>query len=211
MIRGLLSPILAVAALAQGYCQPVPEPGTTDLVSDSIGTQAMLAGGGLDTQPEDLDTEALGLGWTAADALPVVREHVADGRPETLVVALGVNDASLRHGGWTWADVAIWVDLFDAPHPDACVVVVLPAVGDGASTELTREVDKARHGIDALAGQREGPTVVVDWGAVIAIDQTLLADDDVHLARGDGPYGISTYAAEAATSLYWQGTAQCPS
>lgn len=209
IFRGLASPLaLVFGFLSLGACQPEPTPGTVDLVGDSISLQAMLAGGGLGAQPGDLETH-VGLGWTAADVLPWVQHQVASGRPETLVVALGVNDASLRNGGWTWGDIAVWVDLLDAPHPEACVVVVLPAVGDGASPELHTEVAEARDSMTHIAERRAGPTVVTDWGIVVDADPAVLAGDGVHLAEGDGPYGIDPYAAEAATSLYWQGVEQC--
>lgn len=211
MRRLTLVPVVAAAVLLSVTgCKPEPEPDSVDVVGDSIALQATLAGSGLPGEPPDLETHA-GNGWTAADVLPWVEDQVASGRPETLVIALGVNDAKPGNGGWGWSDIATWVDLLDAPHPDACVVVVLPAVGEGASAELAAEVDTARTDITNLASQRDGPTVVEDWGIVTDADPSVLSTDGVHLAPDPaGPWGISSSAAEAATGLWWQATHQCP-
>lgn len=200
--------LLATGALALAACKPEPDPGTVDLVGDSITVQAILAGSGHPDEPGDLDTHS-GLGWQADDVTPWVHNQVADARPETLIVALGVNDAAPRNGGWTWGDVADWVELLDAPHPDACVAVILPAVGPGADPAHAAEVDRARTDITAMATDRDGPTVVADWAPVIEESPDLLDPDGIHLADGSGPYGISSEAAAARMGLYWDAADRC--
>jgi hypothetical protein len=208
--KGLAAGALVATALVAAGCKPEPVPGSVDLVGDSITFQAMFVGGGLPEQPEDLQ-RAVDIGWQASDVLGWVQDQVADERPEALIVALGTNDAAPRNGGWTASDVATWDELLNAPHTDSCVVVILPALGDAAPQDHRDQVELARQGITSVAQTREGPTVIEDWGLVIAADPSVLAEDGVHMAKdADGPYGLSVEAAQARTSLYWQGLANCP-
>lgn len=195
-----------LAALA---CKPEPQPGSVDVVGDSITVQALVAG--TQAGPDDVVTHA-GLGWTAADVAPWVDAQVDGGRPETLVIALGSNDAALRNGGWTWADVATWVDLVNAPHEDACVAVLLPAVGDGADPAYAAQIDEARHGIVTVLQHHrtgDGPTVVEDWADWTTTTPGVLADDGLHLAPGDGPHGIDPAAADTRLAATWSAAAAC--
>jgi hypothetical protein len=147
------------------------------------------------------------LGARAVEVLPWVQDQVADGRPETLVVALGTNEANR---GWTWADIAAWVDLLNAPHPDACVAIVLPAVGESADPGVKERIEDSRAVIPDLAEDREGDggVVITDWRDVITEDPTILDPDGIHLAwEEDGV--VSEPAAQARMSIYWESARQC--
>lgn len=220
---------LAVVGLLALACKPEPTAGSVNLTGDSVTVQAVLAGSGVEGEPTDLDVYA-GLGWrldsagTDSDGTPrpTPQEHLTaqvnnwdDPRPETLVTAFGINDSSPANGGWDWDDVARFAEHLDTPHETSCVVVVLPGYGDGISAAHGAELDHARADLASLAGQREGPTVVVDWQTVVDEDPTVLDADGIHLApaqtpEDDGGYGISERAAEERLGLGWEGVAQCP-
>lgn len=222
----LALPALGLVALA---CKPEPTAGSVNLTGDSVTVQALLAGSGAAGEPTDLDVYA-GLGWRLDSAgtdsdgnpRPTPQEHLTaqvydetDPRPQVLVTAFGINDSAPMHGGWDWDDVARFAEHLDTPHPESCVVVVLPGYGDGTSAEHATELDRARADIASLADGREGPTVVVDWQTVVDEDPTVLDDDGIHLAKAetpedDGGYGISERAAEERLGLGWEGVAQCP-
>lgn len=206
----------AAVALVATACQPEPIPGTVDLTGDSITLQAMLAGSGMDSEPADLRTYA-GLGWQVHDAYDAqspqdwVHDEVYESeRPEVLVEAFGVNDASPSNGGWQLDDVGRFIDLLRTPHPDTCIVVVLPGYGDGISSAHAAEIRHARADLRDAQQWRDGPVVTVSWQKVIEADPSVMDGDGIHLAGDpDGPYGISVHAAEARMGLYWQGVEQC--
>lgn len=184
-------------------------PPAVDLVGDSLTLQAVMGGGlGLPAEPEDLEFTS-NLGLAVGHVLPWVHDQVAAGRPDILVIALGTNDGN---SGWTRQDVADWLEVMNAPAPETCVVVVLPAVGEGAAEHHRQRTEDARAAILALvdAREREGRVVVRDWADVIDADPLLLDHDGIHLAPDPTQhYGISTRAAEARLGLYWDGVADC--
>lgn len=202
---------LGVLAFAATGCKPEPQPGTIGLVGDSISLQAVYASGP-DAQPAGMEVH-VGLGWEASDVLPWVRDQVAHGRPATLVVALGTNDANPHRGGWTQGDSAVWADLLGTPHESACVVVVLPALGSGARSDHVAQVEVARTSIADISARRVGPTIVADWRDVIDHDPSVLADDGVHLAGDSGGPDANVaaqHAVERRMRLYREGIERCP-
>ncbi|MFN8019163.1 MAG: fibronectin type III domain-containing protein [Acidimicrobiales bacterium] len=195
---------------------PEPTPGTIDVVGDSLLFQATenrrseFAGEG---QPDDTDAITypyIGMGFH--EALPDERRRVVTGgRPSALVLALGTNDSNPDNGGWTTADLADYRAMLHLPSPDACVVVVLPGLGEAASSGRHANEAVARADMARLAAARPN-TVVVDWQAEVDAHPELLGPDGVHLAEDGEVAGqrASGAAADAYASTIWQGVAQCP-
>jgi hypothetical protein len=210
-------------------CKPVPIVGSVDVVSHSIGQQAFDSDADgtwakTASAPEDLVVNVW-MGWTVPDVIGWVEEEVAAGRPERLVVDLGVNDATPYWGGdgWVSADVANFERLIGAPHESACVMVVLPAVTSSALPGLAEQLELARADLSALAETRPN-TVVIDYADFIAAHPEHIDEDGVHLLTpsttpeedvvlaSQGLLApVSPEAAASYQEFYWAGLAQCPS
>jgi GDSL-like Lipase/Acylhydrolase family len=180
---------------------------------DSLTFTAMWDHGPGEGAPADL-TWAAWLGWTAADVQPQLDSAVANGRADTVVIALGTNDSSLSDGdGWSATDVKRFQQLIDAAPSTACVVIVLPGYGDGVDPQHAAEMDEARGDLNDLANSgrnaAQGSTVVVDWQAQLDDRPDLLAADGIHLASDPVTGDVSAEAAAARTNLYWQGVRAC--
>lgn len=169
------------------------------MAGDSLTIQAFYNGGFGEGAPTDLQVMADN-GWTAADVQPEVTAHARAGRPETLVVALGTNDAHPWRGGWTASDVVAFRKLVTTPHADACVVVVTPGYGDGVTLEYAYYLNQARAALRRLVTERPR-TVEVDWMAVVQAHPEYLQADGIHLT------GEAAWHARSA--LYWQGLTAC--
>lgn len=191
---------LATVALAGAACVPEPRPGSVDVAGDSLTIQAFYNGGFGEGAPSDLDVIADN-GWTVGNAQRRVDANILAGRPSVLVVAFATNDAHPWHGGWTSSDVAAFRRMMSAPHPSACVVLVLPGWGAGASIEHGYHMHQARSALSRLARERPR-TVVVDWLPVLQAHPEYLRPDGIHLS------GLAAWHARSA--LYWQGVAGCP-
>jgi len=198
----------AIACIPAPVTKPEPTPGSVDVAGDSLTIQAFYRYGlGLGA-PTDVNVIAY-LGWEVGDVQGPVAADVAAGRPEFLVVALATNDANpVDGGGWTGADVDAFRNLFNTPHPSACVVVVLPGWGAGVSSAWRTELVESRGGLSLLAAQRGGRTVTVDWLAVVQAHPEYLGPDGIHL-RQEGDV-VDPQAANARAQLYWSGVAACP-
>ena len=211
--RGRLHRRSLAAALVLGLgltvlaCKPQPLPGSVDVVGDSLTVQATNPYGLGDDAPDDVKVIA-GLGWQAPNVQSRLVAEVVRGRPETLVVALGTNDSNPHRGGWTSTDTANFRTLLATPHPDTCIVIVLPAYGPGIAGLLRIEMQQARASLRTLAGQRPR-TVVADWLPVIQARPELVAPDGVHLRNLDSGV-VDPVAAATRTALYWLGVANCP-
>jgi hypothetical protein len=210
------------AAVALSACKPAPAPETIDVVGDSITVQShwnrddqwRAAGSGLDAG-YDLAVDAW-LGYTFADVQQRLTDRVHDPdapRPSILVVALGANNASTDFGapGWTADDGAAFSKLINTPHPDTCVVVVLPAAGRSATQAFRDNVARGRSTMRAIAAKRPR-TVLVDWAPVIAAHPGYLRSDGIHLADDQPAPGTfaNADAADAYGALLWAGVARCP-
>jgi hypothetical protein len=185
------------------------------VAGDSLTVQGLAHGPGPQA-PADLEVQA-GLGWTAANVQAELEAAVATAPVATLVVALGTNDSSLVGAdGWTSDDVARFRRLIATPGDGACVVLVLPGHGPSVDPAYAAEVDEARAAMEALAWDRGdtpgvGPTIVVDWQAVIDGQPTLLSPDGIHLSDDPATGTISATSSSARANLYWQGVSQCQS
>lgn len=202
--------VLAIVTLAA--CKPEPAPGSIDVAGDSITVEALCGDSQCgspagDDRPDDVSWHA-GLGWTMVNVEPRIEAAVTNGRPQTLVWALGTNDASPTHGGWGWPEIAQTVEFLDLPHPDACVVVVLPWLGSGARAAHRAEITKARNDLPTIAANRDGPTVVVDWADVVGphARPELLHTDGIHLTQDSA---LRPDAQRERLELYWDGVRQC--
>ncbi|HEX8804492.1 MAG TPA: SGNH/GDSL hydrolase family protein, partial [Acidimicrobiales bacterium] len=150
--------------------------------------------------PADLKVIA-GLGWTAAQAQPRLSTDISNGRPAILVEALGTNDSNPACcGGWTSDDVNRFRLMINSPHPSACVVVVLPGYGPGATQAHKDAMYRARLSLRRLIAERPR-TVEVDWYPLVRDDPSLVEADGIHLS------GAESWAARS--SLYWEGVAKC--
>jgi hypothetical protein len=193
------------------------DPGAVYLTGDSLTSTAYNVQGLGKDAPDDVIMAAWP-GWTAAEAQSGLEDAVADGQVDTLVVALGTNDSSYTFGadGWSQADADRFRRLLATPPPTACVVMVLPGVGEGVQPDHAEALTTARTDLAALAEQRRatpgtGPTVVLDWQAEVTTHPELLASDGIHLAN-DPDFGLSWPSAESAGArfdFYWQGVARC--
>lgn len=194
---------------------PAPTAGTIDLVGDSL-TAYMTWGQPWQTGApagSDIVLDA----WNGYEFESVHQrelDRVASGRPETLVVALGTNDAGGFSGGWGSDDANQFASLIHAPHPTACVVVVTPGFVEKSGAEphpFTRlEMLEARAVMTDIAGDMAN-TIVVDWHAIVGASPDLLGEDGIHLANdapGPGQFA-NPEAAAARRDAIWQAVDRC--
>lgn len=190
--------------------------GTIDIIGDSLTVQATwnrtdeFAAQG---QPEGADVVTVAVaGSRFGDHRPGEHDRVwQQDRPSVLVVALGTNDANALADGWTDADEVAFRELLDTPSPAACVVVVLPGVGEQAGPVQQVEFQRARAAMRSIADERRR-TVIADWGAVLAEHPEYLYSDGVHLALADkAPDQLANpEAAQAFAANLWAGVHACP-
>lgn len=220
-LRALLVALLGVGVLSA--CQPEPTPLTVDLVGDSITMQAhwnrdsefRRAGVGLASK-YDLVVDAW-LGNKFQDVQKAESARVFDSkrpRPSVLVIALGLNNADPYYGGggWTKEDETAFKKLLNTPHPSSCVVVVLPAAGNGAPQQYRDHAVFASARMKTFASQRPR-TVMVDWAPVIKAHPEYLRADGKHLADNKlakPDQMANPVPADAYASLIWSGVAKCP-
>ncbi len=209
-----------MAAVGLTGCVPEPTPGTIDIVGDSLAVQASWKRSaefpvGAPPGSDVLIDAHPGIGF--ADVLAAERARAAKGRPATLVIALGANDAGPVDGGWEPTDDKQLRDLMGAPSPSACVVLVLPGYSDKPAVTASYRVDLrvARSAMRAAAADRSKrgqPTVVADWGAVALAHPELTGTDGIHLAATAPEPGRAAdeAAATAWTKVVWGGVARCP-
>jgi hypothetical protein len=170
---------LAVAVLDTACAVP-PVPGHVIVTGDSIALQGWYLGGNYRDA-----TVYTGLGWRASHSYPMVAADVTDaGRsPQVLVMAYGHNYTTT---GMTSADRTELADHARLIHPDACLVILLPAYP--GPDEYRRQVIDAYRAwaYDFEAGDPSG-VVLVDWAAVVADHLDYLGDDYVHLSETGAP------------------------
>ena len=179
---------------------PSPLEGSVDLWGDAVLIEAFLYPGSPYPEPatpgtpEDLHVQFV-LNQTFDDAVHYVREAAHQGRPETLIVELGVRDAHPSlDGGWNDDDRRAVERVLATPHPDTCIVLVLPGYAPGSPPDLAAEIDQARPSIAGAGGLRPN-TVVVDSQPVFT----------EHGASGDW----EVEAAHDYQLMLWSGVAAC--
>ena len=212
----------AVALAALSGCVPAPKPGTIDIVGDSILFQTFWHRqseftAGSPAGASIVSDARLGIGFP--DMLAPEAKRAASGRPATLVIALGTNDAGPVDGGWTSADDAELRALMASVSPTACVVLVLPGYADKPAVPSTYRADltagrKAMRQAAADRAAKGRATFVADWGAVALAHPELTGDDGIHLAA-DAPAiperRVNEAAGKAWTKVLWDGVRHCPS
>jgi hypothetical protein len=193
---------------------PERDPGRVFVAGDSLTFTAVHPYGMGDGAPADVEVSS-GFGWTVADVQPAVDAAVLARPIDTLVVAMGTNDAApvLGGDGWTGDDVDRMRRLVGTVPDSACVVLVLPGYGPGIRPEHAAAIDAARLSIQAVGAERAagdwyGPTVVVDWQEVLDEHPGTAAPDGIHMV---GPIdGLSDPTAAALRrDLMWGGVDAC--
>jgi hypothetical protein len=195
---------------------PDRDAGRVLVLGDSLTFTAVHPYGNGPDAPADVEVVA-GFGWTAVEAQPGLDAAVLARPVDTLVVALGTNDAAPEPGGDGWgpADADRLRRLVGTVADTACVVLVLPGHGPGIGAVHATEMAEARRDTLAVAADREagdwyGPTVVVDWQAVLDAEPALAAPDGIHVV---GPVdGLADpHAADVRRRLMWSGVDGCAS
>lgn len=201
-----LAALLLLTLVAVAACTPLaPAPTYTTpstsgvgplVVGDSITWQTVMSGD-LQASHPDWRPDTY-MGWRMTDVVTRIQQERDAGTLDTLVVALGTNDANpVWNGGWTKADEDLWTKtLLTELHPATHLVLVKPWLGPSASAAHRAELDKARAYIDLLGAVRAN-TVVVDWRDEVGAGGVLYVDD-IHLDYGPGGATDPTPDAAAA-------------
>lgn len=199
---------------------PVQTPGTVLIESDSITWQYTLGGGETDFPNAEFH---VGPGWTldkcalfegCVSPTVNIKQAVAEGRADTVVAALGTNEA--YQGGWTREDEVSWlVGLIGAVPNASCIVIVKPYVDPVKQPSLSVEVGKARAWMDTLPNHRDN-VVLVDWkpyytAPVQDIDGIHISMDPSQPQPHRGVAPTSAAAMEARQSVISEGLAGCSS
>jgi hypothetical protein len=190
-----------------------PRPGRTVVVGDSLTATTLNPVTPGPRAPADLQV-ITGIGWQVGNAQPGLDAALAAGPVDTLVIALGTNDANPNNAGWTDADVEAFRHMIGSVGDATCVVIVLPGYGANAHAGHAAQIDQAQVDLRFLADERDqgvwyGPTVVVDWEERIARDPGALAGDGIHLQPWAGTAWALPGPAQARTDAYWDGVDAC--
>jgi hypothetical protein len=142
-------------------------------------------------------------GYAANERVPAM---VAQGKVETLVWALGLNEI-FRDPNHEWAtkDQGVWYDLlFHEVPEETCIVMVKPWVLPiGNDVRPLHSMNAIRLWMDDFNAARDN-VVVVDWRPILEANPQYSPKDGVHLEPGSG-------AAEARDAMYREGIARCGS
>lgn len=186
-------------------CKQEPVPDLVAVTGDSVTLQSLLYA----ENSHGWDTaEKVGLGWRAEHAQPRVDADVRgeETSPEILAIVFGHNYSQ----GFGNAEAAEVTDMVNAPHEDACVVIVLPHY-EGSSTTHAQAIEDYRGWMSALGNVRDR-TVVVDWRPIVQAHPEYLEPDGVHLpmqAAWYEPTNTMIEAAEAYQAVISGGITQC--
>jgi len=186
----------------------VQTPGTIHLEGDSVTFQTYY-GTGVEapfTSGEFVPGSTADKSWSGEAALTRIPKMVAQGKVETLVWALGLNEIFLDpNHEWGTKDQWIWYGLlFDEVPDESCIVMVKPWVLPiGNDVRPLHSMNAIRLWMDDFQAAREN-TVVVDWRPILEANPQFSPVDGVHLAAGSG-------AAEARDAMYREGIARCGS
>lgn len=120
-------------------------------------------------------------------------EQVRQGKASRVVWALGFNDDNeVWNGGWDDNDVAYHTLTLKAVPQTSCLVIILPALGNGARPAYEVEVQENRQWLLQYAASRPG-TIIVDWDPY-AKTPGILDTDALHLQMS-----ITQVEADATT------------
>jgi hypothetical protein len=208
---------LAVVLLAVCACQPTPPgppaptPATVDVYGDSVTWGATWGHDFAAGRPTGTTVRTSSwLGWTYADVQTDATARAAQGYAETVVVALGTNNA---RDGWQATDTAALRQLVATFHPSTCIVLVTPAVVStrtaAAWPQLAAGVYGSHVAMYDLQRARPG-TVVAPWYAAVSADPSLLAADGIHLPVDPATNLAVTRSANAWAATVWAGVNACP-
>ena len=195
--------LFVLAAFSCAACYPEQAPESIHLEGDSVTFNTYW-----DTGVQGIHTSGEFAPGSTADYSPWgeaatvrVPKKVAEGKVDTLIWALGLNDISRNRAGWSSVTEDIWSNLLVGEVPEtSCVVLVLPWVLDFYGRPI-EEMNKMRQWMQDLAAAHQN-MVVVDWKPVLEEHPEYSAIDGVHIDKGSG-------GAEARDALYRQGVAGC--
>jgi len=200
LLVGTVVAVTSGQAVVGGQIVPkaLPVPQRVAMAGDSVLLTAGYYGGGL--RGADADGK-IGLGWQAVHAQARVTRDVASPArsPSVLVIAFGQNYGQ----AFGPAERDQLFTLSFTPHPDACVVLVLPHPGRHWESAHTRNILAVRQTLTTLAAVRP-KTVVVDWSPIAQAHPEYIATDGVHLTVPQNPR-----AATAYLDLIWSGVHKC--
>lgn len=199
------------AACAACEIKVVPPPqkeGTVHLEGDSVTFNTYYDGGVPDfhTSGDFTPGSTADLSWSGEAADTRLPRAVAEGKVETLVWALGLNEIFVDpNKQWSGHYQWLWFDLLKYQTPaSTCIVMVKPWVLPKDYPNRPLQALNAERGwIDAFAKTRPN-TVVVDWKPILEANPHFSATDGVHIDRGTG-------GAEARDAMYREGLARCGS
>ena len=165
----------------------------TGLMMDYATTSSFSPGSAIDKAP-----------WHPTDvALDRVPELVSEGKVDTLLWALGLNEIGLE--GWSQRYQVLWADMLWNQVPDeTCIVMVKPWTLPADDWNRPRaDINALRQWISDFAAERPH-TVVVDWMPILKANPQFSALDGVHIDPGTG-------GAEARDAMYREGLRNCGS
>lgn len=197
----LLVLILAVATACQGATKAPPVPNRNAIAGDSVIWQGFMYGGEL----RNADVEGkVYPGTVAANSLPRVEQDVAGvtTSASTWVFAYGQNYAEPNTYGE--AQKADLLRLIYAPHPNACVVVVLPD-----NTRNSTHVAQVRKDLQTIVATRPH-TELADWSLVVAAHPEYLAGDHIHMNVPTWEPDVAPQEpAQAFMNMVWDAADRC--
>lgn len=202
MRKFLIAISIIILVLISVSCTPEQQEGTIHLEGDSVTFNTYYGTGviGMHTSAEFAPGSTADYspwGEAAKERLP---RYVAEGKVETLIWALGLNDISKDRSGWTIEDEDTWSNLLVGVVPaTSCIVLVKPWVLDFEGRPV-EEMEELRLWIDNLSAAHPN-MVTVDWRPILEANPGF-TQDGVHIQAGSG-------GPEARDAMYREGVSRC--
>lgn len=205
-IRRIIAILIAGLSVA---CQPTTQPtfpmqaqGTIHIEGDSVTLTTYFATGVSDdwfTSTNYAPGSTATASWTGIAARENIPKKVSEGKADTIVWALGLND--MLNNGWTREDELIWTDiLVNKVPPTSCVVIVKPWALPADTTRSPAALETVRTFIENFSADHEN-FVLVDWKPILEAHPEY-SSDGVHIDAGTG-------GAEARDAMYREGIRSC--
>lgn len=204
----LLLIILAVACqpapTVAPYVAPAQTEGTVHLEGDSVtfntyyGTTMSLD---YTTSSSYVPGSTIDANWSGEAAIDRVPRLLNEGKVDTLVWALGLNEVYLE--GWSLRYQLLWTDLLFQKIPSSsCIVMVKPWVlPSNYDKRPLDQMEALRSWIDQQA-ETHPNVVTVDWKPILEAHPEFSVVDGVHIDSG-------TDGALWRDAMYRDGVAQC--
>lgn len=212
-VRRTVLILIAVLVGCCVACQPPIPPvippqteGTIHLEGDSVTFNVYYDGGVAPffTTGEFVPGSSIDASWSGEAANTRVPRMVSEGKVDTLVWALGLNEIYLDPNHqwsskyqWEWYDL-----LVDKVPSESCIVMVKPWVLPiGNTTRPLSSMNALRKWIDDFAAAHPN-VVTVDWKPILEANPGFSSVDGVHIEKGTG-------GAEARDVMYREGVSRC--